>query len=1355
MEKKRRAEGVAAIMSDTPLQRNGTVTVRMSCEEAQLHKERLQALAEKRKRQAEIEDKRIQLDDLVLQLQHLKSKAMRERWLLQGMPGEQEGARWKQLELDEEQGKMLEDMIQRLESEISTLENEESQISAKEQVLRERLKETERSIEDLQKSLMAHDGEATGCTSASLSDGAELDPERLILATPCRTSPRAPGDKAAPRPAMFAMEINVEHDPQTGEQRILSASRVSPSEAGLRGVKVYDDGRKVVYEVTSSGGVSTTSLENGWSSSQVDQLIQRAARPGEGGDRRGGQVSVTPAAPQAYLLPAPADDLSPPSCAPPSIPSSPPAQVTLQRETRVGMMPPSSGPIVTQPGPSASPGPELSSMPQTSAEHPVTMVFLGYQDLEDTSESQRLLGFDGAVKAEVVLIDEDDEKSLREKTVTDLSIIDGTAADLVSGRPVTSEAVSTELSSDGREPNSAASPPPNPDANKAPPPGLTPATDYGVLGTTTNGHPAVMPSRNPYTAMKSWHAPEDVSGTLPKERALKCVTFQESVSIITDGPLIMEVESQQIQHGCLSRSSVQGHSAVELKVETSDSDVEQEIRYLDQVLDAASDTPTNGNASPSACTKPISIDGKYSSVCVSNSSPGNHQPIIVVGQRQTTFLHQDESTVKTNGHMPREESSHSGAKFELRAFQEDRRPEKLFTPGEEQAVRVTMRRNPEEAQELERERQELIRDQAVKKNPGIAQRWWNPPQEVPLEEQLDPEQLESLRKYQERKTQKQNSTHTYTQPQVTGPPTLVTFDPDLIRKEEIVEKKIDFSSARKQFLQGDVTKNSIAPHIYSARPFSKSIPRGNLGSSNTVPETGECHVTWSDEGVGGEFTSVRAVMTNLSDEEEGKNQFHQGYHPEESDSGLEELSVRSQDTTVFSLDSVSDSGASLPPTPLPLTPVLPSTPQPTTPVNGQTTGSAAEDELEFQAEVLVQNVIQNALSTNGDDWQSSLPNLDSSQMSGPVSPSSASTSSPVPVSSSPLSFGEADHLQTPVSSSTATCNPSQQPDWLPDVEVSFEGKPAETQNVLHQQQSSSPTPPSQPSPSPQLISPPQRPKEGGPRIKIQSSYTRALASSASVAAPASCHVNTANVPRPSTICRPPSPPSPEKSEYSYFSKYSEAAELRSTAAATKGPEVEVTSGPFRLRSKKQRTLSMIEEEIRAAQQREEELKKQREAQPAVIPRIGSTSSSSQVPARTGIRKTTISPADKLKSNSLPTRLTMTSRTAPGKIEKVRPAPPVSPSPSEGALSDAGSEDSGGSRPKNFMQTLMEDYETHKVKRREKIEDNSYARFLLANEVTTEVLEATRITRRKSDMALKWEAGIYANEDGEEEEEEEE
>uniref|UniRef100_A0A3B3CMZ3 Palm2 and akap2 fusion n=1 Tax=Oryzias melastigma TaxID=30732 RepID=A0A3B3CMZ3_ORYME len=155
---------------------------------------------EKRKRQTEIEDKRNQLDDLVLQLQHVKSKAMRDRWLLQGMGPEEEEARRKQLELDEEQGRRLEDMIHRLESEIGALESEESQISAKEQILRERLKETERSIEDLQKSLLTKDEDATGRVSALLSDCMEPDPNHLVLATQSCGGPPASGEHAAPRP---------------------------------------------------------------------------------------------------------------------------------------------------------------------------------------------------------------------------------------------------------------------------------------------------------------------------------------------------------------------------------------------------------------------------------------------------------------------------------------------------------------------------------------------------------------------------------------------------------------------------------------------------------------------------------------------------------------------------------------------------------------------------------------------------------------------------------------------------------------------------------------------------------------------------------------------------------------------------------------------------------------------------------------------------------------------------------------------------------------------------------------------------------------------------------------------------
>lgn len=68
------------------------------------------------------------------------------------------------------------------------------------------------------------------------------------------------------------------------------------------------------------------------------------------------------------------------------------------------------------------------------------------------------------------------------------------------------------------------------------------------------------------SAQKSWRAAEDVSDTLPKERALKSVSFQESVSVITDRPATMELESQQIQHGCLNSPSNRTHSAIDNEV---------------------------------------------------------------------------------------------------------------------------------------------------------------------------------------------------------------------------------------------------------------------------------------------------------------------------------------------------------------------------------------------------------------------------------------------------------------------------------------------------------------------------------------------------------------------------------------------------------------------------------------------------------------------------------------------------------------------------------------------------------------------------------------------------------------------
>ncbi|XP_048831740.1 paralemmin 1a isoform X2 [Brienomyrus brachyistius] len=106
----------------------------MEKSEAVLHQERLQAIAEKRKKQTEIENKRRQLEDDRRQLQHLKSKALRERWLLDGAPsaGSEEDEAKRQLQEDEAKTKGLEETIIRLEQELEELETGVSATSTKE-----------------------------------------------------------------------------------------------------------------------------------------------------------------------------------------------------------------------------------------------------------------------------------------------------------------------------------------------------------------------------------------------------------------------------------------------------------------------------------------------------------------------------------------------------------------------------------------------------------------------------------------------------------------------------------------------------------------------------------------------------------------------------------------------------------------------------------------------------------------------------------------------------------------------------------------------------------------------------------------------------------------------------------------------------------------------------------------------------------------------------------------------------------------------------------------------------------------------------------------------------------------------
>ncbi|XP_063056612.1 paralemmin 1a isoform X1 [Engraulis encrasicolus] len=276
----------------------------MEMSEALSQQERLQAIAEKRKRETEIENKRRQLEDDRRQLQHLKSKALRERWLLDGVPsgGPEEDAAKKQLQEDEDKLKALEDAITRMEQELEELETGVSATSTKE----------------------------------NLTDDAKED-----------------------------------NDNKTAD--IIVSSSV-----------------KVVHEVREVDGVPVANGVQQLSSSEVEELILKAdeAVMHEGGaaDAAGaGDATTTTVVTVA--------------------PSSSSVKVSGSAEegedggdlgTKVEITGMEAG--------GAGGGPEAVGVGDVTAEKPVTMVFMGYQSVEDEAETKKVLGLEGTVKAELVVI---------------------------------------------------------------------------------------------------------------------------------------------------------------------------------------------------------------------------------------------------------------------------------------------------------------------------------------------------------------------------------------------------------------------------------------------------------------------------------------------------------------------------------------------------------------------------------------------------------------------------------------------------------------------------------------------------------------------------------------------------------------------------------------------------------------------------------------------------------------------------------------------------------------------------------------------------------------------------------------
>lgn len=319
--------------------------------ETPTQQERLQAIAEKRRRQAEIENKRRQLDEDRRQLQHLKSKALRERWLLEGTPpsaSDGDSDMRKQMQEDEQKAQLLEGSICRLEKEIEVLENGDvvpAPTPKETTATPSPARATPSPVPETEKVVMVNSQQTPAGTPK----------EKRLSSTPSRTSQGSNRMKAA----MYSVEITVEKDKVTGETRVLSSTTMLPPEPRPQGIKVYEDETKVVHAVDGA-------LENGiqpLSSSEVDELIHKADEvtlsETESRESRAETVRTTPA-----------------------------------RREITG--------VQTQPGEATSGPPGV----QPGQEPPVTMIFMGYQNVEDEAETKKVLGLQDTITAELVVIEE-------------------------------------------------------------------------------------------------------------------------------------------------------------------------------------------------------------------------------------------------------------------------------------------------------------------------------------------------------------------------------------------------------------------------------------------------------------------------------------------------------------------------------------------------------------------------------------------------------------------------------------------------------------------------------------------------------------------------------------------------------------------------------------------------------------------------------------------------------------------------------------------------------------------------------------------------------------------------------------
>ncbi|KAJ1171687.1 hypothetical protein NDU88_003545 [Pleurodeles waltl] len=241
-------------------------------EEADLLRERLQAITDKRKLQEEITQKRLKVEEEKLKLQHLKKKALREKWLLDGVcaltPREQEEMQRHNQE-DLQLSKLLSRNIARLDQEIEDLERQELHISTKEARVLKKLKSVERTSEDIIRAVKADVREEP--VNYIYSNIPDL-PRSYRPTMHKSVAHEEEHNDEQNRKALFAMEIKVEKDMKTGESTVLSTIPLPSEDFKNTGVKVYDDGRKSVYAVNSPTQNGVDSL----APVEVEDLLRKA-----------------------------------------------------------------------------------------------------------------------------------------------------------------------------------------------------------------------------------------------------------------------------------------------------------------------------------------------------------------------------------------------------------------------------------------------------------------------------------------------------------------------------------------------------------------------------------------------------------------------------------------------------------------------------------------------------------------------------------------------------------------------------------------------------------------------------------------------------------------------------------------------------------------------------------------------------------------------------------------------------------------------------------------------------------------------------------------------------------------------